>query len=245
MPRAVDAGVCPGCSSVTCRPSEAHSFCKPHSSTTFWPTLNTSCRDSMTSHTPRAGTRSPGLSASAESAPGGAHTKGSSASQRARHNRPPFDRRGAGASASSKSPGPIGGRLILICRLSMTPWASCGPHCEAASAARLCSCAWAFAASICCWTRASVCFACLASSTLETPPAAAAAPVSASPHPASNPVKARTASDLSMRTPPVALQMYASEPWAQGRPEELPHLMVTDNSWHYAPPPTATPRNCF
>src|SRR2546426_448170 len=121
MPRAVDAGVCPGCSSLTCRPSEAHIFCKPHSSTTFWPTPNTSCRDSMTSHTPMAGTRSPGLSASGERAPGGAQTNGSSASQRARHNSPPFVRRGAGASTSSKSPGPVGGRLILIWVFCMAP----------------------------------------------------------------------------------------------------------------------------
>src|SRR2546422_6542573 len=40
--------------------------------------------------------------------------------------------------------------------------------------------------------------------------------------------------------------MYASGPWAQGRHEELRDrlLMVSDNSWHYAALPTATPRNC-
>src|SRR2546429_572698 len=40
--------------------------------------------------------------------------------------------------------------------------------------------------------------------------------------------------------------MYASGPWAQGRHEELRDrlLMVSDNSWHYAALPTASPRNC-
>src|SRR5881394_1829235 len=114
-PRALEAGVCPGWSRRACRPSETHSCCRPKSSTTRLPTPNTSWRDSTTSPTPCAGTRSPGFAPSCASE-SEAHTNGSSASQRARARNEPFVRLGLGASTSSRSLGREGGRLIRIWR---------------------------------------------------------------------------------------------------------------------------------
>src|SRR5947207_6734286 len=115
-PRALEAGVCPGWSRRACRPSETHSCCRPHSSTTRLPTPNTSWRDSITSPTPCAGTRSPGFTASCAAA-SGAHTNGSSASHSVRARNAPLVRVGPGASSSSSSLGCEGGRLTLIWRL--------------------------------------------------------------------------------------------------------------------------------
>src|SRR5437879_590030 len=115
-PSALEAGVCPECSRRACRPSETHSCCRPHSSTTRLPTPNTSWRDSITSATPCAGTRSPGFAASCAAA-SGAHRNGSSASHSARARNAPLVRLGFGASISSRSRTLAGGRLILIWRL--------------------------------------------------------------------------------------------------------------------------------
>src|SRR5882762_6841474 len=124
-PRALEAGVCPGCSRRACWPSETHSCCRPQSSTTRLPTPNTSWRDSITSPTPFAGTRSPGFAAPC-SAPSGAHRNGSSASHSMRARNAPLVRLGLGASISSRSPGREGSRLILIWRLCVNILLSVG-----------------------------------------------------------------------------------------------------------------------
>src|SRR5256886_6134800 len=124
-PSALEAGVCPECSRRACRPSETHSCCRPHSSTTRLPTPNTSWRDSITSPTPCAGTRSPGFTASCAAA-SGVHTNGSSASHSVRARNAPLVRLGPGASISSRSLGREGGRLTLICRLCVSILLSVG-----------------------------------------------------------------------------------------------------------------------
>src|SRR5579864_3022992 len=119
-PRAVEAGVWPGCTKRANWPSDTANCCSPASITTMLPTPNTSWRDSITSPTPRAGTTSPDFTDPATGSAAVPIRNGSSPSHSTRHRNVPFEITGRAASTTSKSCGLAGVCLIRIWRLAAT-----------------------------------------------------------------------------------------------------------------------------